>query len=323
MKKIPFEEIIKNAGQEVTLSSDERARMLSTLREHVASNPIQEVAPRLAAYQAMFDAFIGYARRPAFALATLVLVVVVSGGAFAYAAQGTLPGDPLYALKVDVTEPLLTALTFSTADKIAWQQTLAERRLNEGLSLANEGKLATTTEVALATDFSEHADAAETLSESDSDSQPTDATPNDFVPQLSTYQEVFATQAQSNHGRNSTDVLRSVVDIRIALLASSTQLRSASPAHLPGHGFNPHTASTSTASTSTSVSVHTTTTPPHSATASTTTHTAGTHSSATSTTTTTTSTSTSVTATTTTITTSIPPVVVPPIVPTPPLPIKL
>ncbi|NNM83617.1 hypothetical protein HKL94_00120 [Candidatus Parcubacteria bacterium] len=228
MKNLPFEELIKKAGKEIRLSTDERAHMLSVLREHIASNPIKNPAPRFTAYQVMIGTVLAYARRPAFAFAAAVLILAVFGGATAYAAEGSLPGDPLYAVKVDVMEPLQTALTFSTAGKIAWQQTLAERRLDEAMMLASKGRLGTTTEAMLASNFIEHANAAAHISFAASSPSITLA-PLYFAAQLSAYQNVLAAQAKSDHGRNTTAILQSAVRTEISLLGSTegSQIQSA------------------------------------------------------------------------------------------------
>lgn len=233
MKNLPFEELIKKAGKEIRLSTDERARMLSVLHEHIASNPVRKPAARFAAYRAMIDMVLAYARRPAFAFAAAVLIIMVFGGATAYAAQGSLPGDPLYAVKVDVMEPLQTALTFSAAGKIVLQQTLAERRLDEAVMLANKGKLGTTTEAMLAANFTEHANAAAHIALATS-SQSAILAPIYFAAQLSAYQNVLTAQEKSNHGENTTAILQSAVQTEIALLRSTANDQGRSATDLQG-----------------------------------------------------------------------------------------
>lgn len=56
-----------------------------------------------------------------------------------YAAQQSLPGDSLYALKVEVVEPIMGTLEISEADKLAYHVTLLERRLDEVQQLEEEG----------------------------------------------------------------------------------------------------------------------------------------------------------------------------------------
>ena len=57
-----------------------------------------------------------------------------------YAAQDSLPGEPLYVIKVEVMEPLLGNLETSEDQKLAYQVSLLERRLEEIQLLEEEGK---------------------------------------------------------------------------------------------------------------------------------------------------------------------------------------
>lgn len=66
--------------------------------------------------------------RPLFAA---VLVAVLLGGGTSFAAEGALPGDALYAVKVGVTEPIRAILAASPESKALWDVTRAERRLEE------------------------------------------------------------------------------------------------------------------------------------------------------------------------------------------------
>jgi hypothetical protein len=94
-------------------------------------------------------------------IAALLLIGLTSGTAFA--AQSALPGDPLYAIKVNVTEPVQGALATTPKAKAEWHVQVAETRLEEGEALAASGKLTATTSAALATNFDAHAAAAQTI----------------------------------------------------------------------------------------------------------------------------------------------------------------
>ncbi|MEK7108895.1 MAG: hypothetical protein AAB919_00470, partial [Patescibacteria group bacterium] len=61
------------------------------------------------------------------ALAAFVLVVFAGGSTAAYAAQGALPGEPLYALKTNVLEPVAVALASTPAKKAAVHVALAQK----------------------------------------------------------------------------------------------------------------------------------------------------------------------------------------------------
>ncbi|MDE1975416.1 MAG: hypothetical protein KGI49_02825 [Patescibacteria group bacterium] len=70
-----------------------------------------------------------------------VLVLCLSTGGVAFAAQDSLPGDVLYPVKVDVTEPLQSALTFSAEAKAQLAADLAVERMKEALALASKDEL--------------------------------------------------------------------------------------------------------------------------------------------------------------------------------------
>ncbi len=76
----------------------------------------------------------------AYALASL-LIFVIAGGTLTYAAEGTVPGDLLYPIKVNVTEPMRDALAITPVEKASWNAEKAVRRLNEAETLANKNKL--------------------------------------------------------------------------------------------------------------------------------------------------------------------------------------
>jgi hypothetical protein len=75
-------------------------------------------------------------------VAALLIVVVLFGGAgaVAYASQGSLPGDLLYPGKL-ATERGRLLVKLGPARKAEYHLELAQKRLKEVLSLANEGRL--------------------------------------------------------------------------------------------------------------------------------------------------------------------------------------
>ena len=73
---------------------------------------------------------------------SLALVVMIAGGgSLAYASAGAMPGDFLYATKVNFTEELVAATKFSPESKIQWQETRVENRLNEVDTMLKNGTL--------------------------------------------------------------------------------------------------------------------------------------------------------------------------------------
>jgi hypothetical protein len=79
--------------------------------------------------------------RTQFAYVVLVLLVLTSGGGLVLASRNSLPGDLLYPLKVNVSEPLQGVATFGLASKINWEAEKVQNRLEEVETLAVKGKL--------------------------------------------------------------------------------------------------------------------------------------------------------------------------------------
>lgn len=112
--------------REIRLSEAERTRMRGRLEARMRQ------APRPSPWS-----FLLLARMPMMA-AALVLAVLGGGSALA---EGSVPGDVLYPVKIGVTEPARSLIAFTQVDKIEWETERAERRLAEAELLAASGEL--------------------------------------------------------------------------------------------------------------------------------------------------------------------------------------
>lgn len=140
----------------LTLSEGARSRMraeLSTYADfHAASpKPVESATPRRTF---AWIAVSGWWYRSG---AALVAVLLLAGGT-AYAAEGSLPGSPLYPVKVRINEPVELALAASPQAKAEKHARLAERRLEEAARLAVEEHLDEDTQTYLERKFGEHVD---------------------------------------------------------------------------------------------------------------------------------------------------------------------
>ncbi len=116
-------------------ASDERkARMREALLTYADENPV-------AVPQSTFAVSAFMTSRRFSVYGTLVAVIVVFGGGVTLAAEGSMPGDAFYGVKVSVTEPIMTALATSDEAKVRVASTLAVRRIDEIAALASSGKL--------------------------------------------------------------------------------------------------------------------------------------------------------------------------------------
>lgn len=130
----PLERITKHS-EHIRLNDAERFAIRARLLAHMEVNPVL-ASPYAGSLLGLFFS------RAAVALAVLFVI----GGGTAYAAEGALPGEPLYPLKVAVVEPAIGALQASPSAKAEWQVTLADRRLAEADKLAASDKLEDGTE---------------------------------------------------------------------------------------------------------------------------------------------------------------------------------
>lgn len=68
-------------------------------------------------------------------LSTFMFIVFV-GGSVSVIADNSLPGDPLYSFKVNVNEEVKGAFLKTPEDKLSWQKSRIDNRLNEIKTLA-------------------------------------------------------------------------------------------------------------------------------------------------------------------------------------------
>lgn len=144
---------LKEEGKKGGLTASEKAAMLARLRAEMkatsAGAPTSSPAPFLvrSPYAFIFS-------RAFFAPALFMLLVI--GGATAYAAEGALPGDLLYPIKVSVNEPVRGALAFSAEAKAAWHAEAVGRRVREAETLALRGELSASKSAEIEADFDRH-----------------------------------------------------------------------------------------------------------------------------------------------------------------------
>ncbi|MEK7514663.1 MAG: DUF5667 domain-containing protein [Patescibacteria group bacterium] len=96
-------------------------------------------------------------------MALLLIVALVSGTAFA--AENSLPGEPLYAIKVNVNERVAGALALTDEAKAEWHTQVAEVRLEEAEKLASLGRLDASKSAEIEDNFNTHAQSAEDIAE--------------------------------------------------------------------------------------------------------------------------------------------------------------
>ncbi len=138
----PFEKFFR-ALSSVSLLEREKLNMRISIQAHMRSLPIRRVTEptllkKTASYiESLFNSKI-LAAHPAFA--AYVLVVFIGIGTV-YASERALPGEPLYAFKTRVNEPVQGVLALSPEARTEWSAELTFRRLQEAEELAATGNL--------------------------------------------------------------------------------------------------------------------------------------------------------------------------------------
>lgn len=124
----------------LTLTTRERLEIRGDLHVFMHEHPARIPTRRIVARE--LRSFIASLSATRFAGASFaVFALVILGASTSYAAEHSLPGDLLYAVKINIDEPLAGALAVSDSARAAWQVELADRRLAEAEALAAQGKL--------------------------------------------------------------------------------------------------------------------------------------------------------------------------------------
>lgn len=129
----------------IHLSATERAVLFDRIKGGARPSPYVRV-----------EWFMLIHRRFARALAAF-LILFLGGGTTMYAAQGALPGDPLYGVKISVNELILSALARTPEARARLESALAVRRLHEAEALAAQNELSAERRALLEERFRRHA----------------------------------------------------------------------------------------------------------------------------------------------------------------------
>ncbi len=103
------------------------------------------------------------------------LFVIFVGGSVSVVADNSLPGDPLYSFKINVNEEVKGAFLKTPEDKLAWQSTRIDNRLNEIKTLAASKTLTKAKQETAQRALDTHIEALSTELGTLSDTQPTEA----------------------------------------------------------------------------------------------------------------------------------------------------
>lgn len=140
---------LKKEAYKLSLTRDEKRVMHANLMARM--NASESMAPARSRPSPYFF----FSPQLMMPMAALLVVVLVGSGT-AYAAEGALPGDPLYVIKTKVAEPIQGALAFSAEDKIQFHSGVAQTRLEEAEVLASQNRLDAGASAELASNIDKH-----------------------------------------------------------------------------------------------------------------------------------------------------------------------
>lgn len=141
----------------IRLEDASKERMRAALSSYADLHASETVLPRTGAVVSPLSAF--FSRTRSLYAGALMLTLVVAGGTQAsIAAEGAVPGDILYPLKVSVVEPMALVLSLSPERKAELSAEFASRRVEEAATLASSNKLDTERADELAARFDTHID---------------------------------------------------------------------------------------------------------------------------------------------------------------------
>lgn len=161
-------EYLKKLGQ-VKLSEASRARVAKNLEEYADFHTVSEDVrvekhdrsiERVSQTSVWYTVFFIRSKRltmPMLAIAAILLV----GGGTSFAAQGSVPGDMLYPIKVGVNENVRSALAVTAESEARLQAQLLTERVREAEELRGEGRLEGELAAAVRTNVAAQAETAD------------------------------------------------------------------------------------------------------------------------------------------------------------------
>jgi len=145
-------EKLKKAKHLVRLEKEQKSRIREMIAREIEADAV------LVRAQPFFP--LSFFRRRAYAFAAALAVVFGAAG-ISSAAEGTVPGDTLYPVKIHLNENLRSALSLTSEAKAEWETRRVERRLEEAAELSREGRLDIVHEAQLGKAFEDRVQAAE------------------------------------------------------------------------------------------------------------------------------------------------------------------
>ena len=146
-------EKILHRAKEIRLTSPERDSIRRRILSYLRVSPVRgEGEVRLNAQVSGWF----LARPKLMPIGLIVALFIATSGGISLAAEGALPGDLLYPIKVSVNEEVRAVLAVSLESQAGWEAERLERRLEEAEQLVEQGRLQPETRATIEEHFSRH-----------------------------------------------------------------------------------------------------------------------------------------------------------------------
>jgi hypothetical protein len=118
------------SGKNLSLSSHEKASIKSALLEHISQSLKHEKQP-------IPSPWTSWVLRGSVAFASLLIMFIGT----TYASQDSLPGEPLYVMKIHVFEEMVALTKIQPSEHLAYDLSLMETRLKELQTITNQSEI--------------------------------------------------------------------------------------------------------------------------------------------------------------------------------------
>lgn len=144
------------SNDSLNLSVNEKNGIKKSLIQEIDKNHVRK-NPFLSFIDVFKNTFIPLTQNRMRILSFVAVFLVLFSGV-SYAAEGALPGDALYSVKVAVNEEVRSLFNFSPEAELEWEKEKIERRVSELEELEEAGEVSDEAKVELAENLSEHVD---------------------------------------------------------------------------------------------------------------------------------------------------------------------
>ncbi|MEK7547229.1 MAG: DUF5667 domain-containing protein [Patescibacteria group bacterium] len=153
-------DLFKQLKNAVRLDTGKKADIRGRISQFIEANDAVREGERARLIQqrsSIVNFFLKPIPMPALAI---IAIMALLGGGTSFAAEGTLPGDALYPVKINLNENVVAVFQITPEAKANWETALAGRRLEEAARLAAEGRINADNKAELEDAFDTHASKA-------------------------------------------------------------------------------------------------------------------------------------------------------------------